>query len=196
MATDTDSSLAEAFLMSVEDVFTIENRGVLVLGRRDRGELLEDQEVEVLGFGESFRLKCIGVEKTRWYTTQHAHRGYLLAGKHAETLMRGHAIVFPGSAQAHTELQAYLTIPTSEESGQFIQLLDGFVAEFFIRCARVKGRLRLPVGLGVLASGNSATVSIMLDQPVALEPGINIYMRNDMRRTIGRGIISSVGADV
>jgi elongation factor Tu len=196
MATDTSSSLAEAFLMSVEDVLKIENRGVLALGRRDRGELLEHQEVEVLGFGESFRLKCIGVERTRGDRTQHAHRGYLLAGKHAETLRRGHAIVFPGSAQAHTELQACLTIQTSEESGQFIQLLDGFAAEFFIRCANVKGRLRLPAGLGVLASGNSARVSIMLDQPVALEPGINIYMRNDMRRTIGRGIISSAGADV
>lgn len=196
MATDISSSLAEAFLMSVEDVFKIENRGVLVLGRRDRGELLEGQEVEVLGFGESFRLKCIGVEKTRWNITHNDHRGYLLAGKHAETLRRGHTIACPASARAHTELQACLTIPTSEESGKFIQLLDGFVAEFFIRCACVKGRLRFPAGLGVLASGNSATVSIMLDQPVALEPGINIYMRNNMRRTIGRGIISSVGADV
>jgi elongation factor Tu len=196
MTTDTSSSLAECFLMSVEDVFKIENRGVLVLGRRDRGELLEGQEVEVLGLGESFKLKCIGVERTRWYTVQNEHRGYLLAGKQAETLSRGHAIVSPGSARAHTELQACLTIPSSEENGQSIQLLDGFVAEFFIRCANVTGRLRFPAGLGVLVSGSSATVSIMLDQPVAMEPGINIYMRNDMRRTIGRGIISSVGADV
>lgn len=196
MATDTSSSLNEAFLMPVEDVFKIENRGVLVLGRHERGELLEDQEVEVLGLGESFRLRCIGVEKTRWYTNHNDHRGYLLTGKQAENLRRGHTIASPGSARAHTELQVCLTIPTGEESRQFIQLLDGFVAEFFIRCARVTGRLLFPVGLGVLESGNSATVSIMLDQPVAAEPGIKIYMRNDTRRTIGHGIISSVGGEV
>ena len=42
---DTD----RPFLMSVEDVFSIKGRGTVVTGRVDRGTMLPNQEVEIVG---------------------------------------------------------------------------------------------------------------------------------------------------
>src|SRR5690606_24058805 len=53
------------FLMPVEDVFTITGRGTVVTGRIERGVVKVGEEVEIVGFGETKKSTCTGVEMFR-----------------------------------------------------------------------------------------------------------------------------------
>ena len=53
------------FLMPVEDVFSISGRGTVVTGRIERGKVVKDEEVEIVGIRESQKTTITGVEMFR-----------------------------------------------------------------------------------------------------------------------------------
>ncbi|MCH8815027.1 MAG: elongation factor Tu, partial [Chloroflexi bacterium] len=53
------------FLMPIEDVFGIKGRGTVVTGRIDRGIIKPGEEVEIVGFTDTRKTVCTGVEMFR-----------------------------------------------------------------------------------------------------------------------------------
>ncbi|ENC7033529.1 TPA: GTP-binding protein, partial [Vibrio cholerae] len=54
-----------AFLMPIEDVFSIQGRGTVVTGRIERGILKVGDEVAIVGIKETVKTTCTGVEMFR-----------------------------------------------------------------------------------------------------------------------------------
>ena len=72
------------FLMPVEDVFTISGRGTVVTGRIERGMVKVNEEVEIVGFRDTQKTVCTGVEMFRKILDQGQ------AGDNVGLLLRGH----------------------------------------------------------------------------------------------------------
>ena len=54
-----------AFLMPVEDVFSISGRGTVATGRVERGVVKVGEEVEIVGVKDTVKTTCTGVEMFR-----------------------------------------------------------------------------------------------------------------------------------
>jgi elongation factor Tu len=57
--------LDKTFLMPVEDVFTIQGRGTVVTGRVERGIIKLNEEVDIVGLGETRKTVVTGIEMFR-----------------------------------------------------------------------------------------------------------------------------------
>jgi len=54
-----------AFLMPIEDVFSISGRGTVVTGRVERGSVNVGDEIEIVGIKDTQKTTCTGVEMFR-----------------------------------------------------------------------------------------------------------------------------------
>ncbi|MGH8604835.1 MAG: EF-Tu/IF-2/RF-3 family GTPase, partial [Gammaproteobacteria bacterium] len=55
----------QAFLLPIEDVFSISGRGTVVTGRIERGRVKVGDEVAIVGIRETQKSVCTGVEMFR-----------------------------------------------------------------------------------------------------------------------------------
>src|SRR5437868_2227394 len=72
-----------AFLMPVEDVFSISGRGTVVTGRVERGIVRVGEEIEIIGLKPTIKTVCTGVEMLRKLLEQGQ------AGDNVGVLLRG-----------------------------------------------------------------------------------------------------------
>jgi len=94
------------FLMPIEDVFGIKGRGTVVTGRVERGVVKAGEEVEIVGFGETRKTVCTGVEMFRKTLDEGEagdNVGCLLRGIEREDVERGQVLAKPGSIKPHTD---------------------------------------------------------------------------------------------
>ncbi|MCB2099895.1 MAG: elongation factor Tu, partial [Rhodobacterales bacterium] len=73
----------QAFLMPIEDVFSISGRGTVVTGRVERGVVKVGEEIEIVGLKDTTKTTCTGVEMFRKLLDQG------LAGDNVGVLLRG-----------------------------------------------------------------------------------------------------------
>ena len=57
-----DRAVDLPFLMPIEDIFSISGRGTVVTGRIERGKVKVGEDVEIVGFRETRKTVCTGVE--------------------------------------------------------------------------------------------------------------------------------------
>ena len=97
------------FLMPVEDVFSISGRGTVVTGRIERGKVVKEEEVEIVGIKESQKTIITGVEMFRKILDSGQagdNVGLLLRGTKREDVERGQVVCKPGSITPHTKFEA------------------------------------------------------------------------------------------
>ncbi|MBV6274250.1 elongation factor Tu, partial [Alcaligenaceae bacterium CGII-47] len=88
-----------AFLMPVEDVFSISGRGTVVTGRVERGIVKVGEEIEIVGIHDTVKTTCTGVEMFRKLLDQGQagdNVGILLRGTKREDVERGQVLAKPG----------------------------------------------------------------------------------------------------
>ncbi|EGR4318467.1 elongation factor Tu, partial [Vibrio cholerae] len=84
-----------AFLMPIEDVFSIQGRGTVVTGRIERGILKVGDEVAIVGIKETVKTTCTGVEMFRKLLDEGRageNVGALLRGTKREEVERGQVL--------------------------------------------------------------------------------------------------------
>src|SRR4029078_13550928 len=94
-----------AFLMRVEDVFSISGRGTVVTGRIERGIVKVNDEIEIIGIAPTKKRTCTGVEFFRKLLDQGQagdNVGVLLRVTKREEVQRGQVLAKPGSINQHT----------------------------------------------------------------------------------------------
>ncbi|MEJ8575063.1 elongation factor Tu, partial [Microbaculum marinum] len=109
-----------AFLMPIEDVFSISGRGTVVTGRVERGIVKVGEEVEIVGIKPTTKTTVTGVEMFRKLLDQGQagdNIGALLRGVGREDVERGQVLCKPGSVTPHTKFKAEAYILTKEEGG-------------------------------------------------------------------------------
>jgi elongation factor Tu len=182
------------FLMPIEDVFGIKGRGTVVTGRIERGVVKPGEEVEIVGFGETRKTVCTGVEmfrKTLDSGEAGDNVGCLLRGIEREDVERGQVLAAPGSIKPHTNFEGEVYVLSKEEGGRHTPFFTGYRPQFYIRTTDVTGNIALPEGVEIVMPGDNIKMTVNLITPVALEEGVRFAIREG-GRTVGAGVLTKV----
>jgi elongation factor Tu len=182
------------FLMPVEDVFTITGRGTVVTGRIERGIVKVGEEVEIVGFGETKKSTCTGVEMFRKLLDQGQagdNVGVLLRGLKREDVERGMVLCKPGSITPHTKFKAEVYVLKKEEGGRHTPFFNGYRPQFYFRTTDVTGVATLPEGTEMVMPGDNINLDVELITPIACEEGLRFAIREG-GRTVGAGVVTSI----
>ncbi|MCH7997882.1 MAG: elongation factor Tu [Chloroflexi bacterium] len=182
----------QPFLMPIEDVFGIKGRGTVVTGRVERGVIKPGEEVEIIGFTDTRKTVCTGVEmfrKTLDSGEPGDNVGCLLRGMEREDVERGQVLAKPGSIKPITKFGGEIYVLAKDEGGRHTPFFNGYRPQFYIRTTDVTGDVTLPEGVEMVMPGDNVKISVELIQPVALEEGVHFAIREG-GRTVGAGVIT------
>ncbi len=190
-----EREIDKPFLMPIEDVFTITGRGTVVTGRCERGVLLPNEDVEIVGIKEkSLKTKVTAIEmfrKTLDDARAGENVGLLLRGIKREEVERGMVVVKPGSNTPHTEFDAQVYILSKEEGGRHTPFFQNYRPQFYFRTTDVTGVVTLPEGTEMVMPGDNTAMTVKLIQPIAMEDGLKFAIREG-GRTVGAGRVTKI----
>ncbi len=182
------------FLMSVEDVFSIEGRGTVITGRIERGVVKLNDEIEIIGIRPTQKTVVTGIEmfnKSLDEGIAGDNAGVLLRGLKKEDVERGQVACKPGSITPHTEFEAEVYILTKEEGGRHTPFFKGYKPQFYVRTTDVTGEIILPEGTEMIMPGDTMNLKINLITPVALEEKQKFAIREG-GHTVGAGVVTKI----
>jgi elongation factor Tu len=183
-----------AFLMPVEDVFSISGRGTVVTGRIERGIVKVNDEVEIVGIRDTTKTICTGVEMFRKLLDEGQagdNVGVLLRGTKREDVERGQVLCKPGSIKPHTKFECEVYVLTKEEGGRHTPFFKGYRPQFYFRTTDVTGNVQLPDGVEMVMPGDNIKMTVELISPIAMEEGLRFAIREG-GRTVGAGVVSKI----
>jgi elongation factor Tu len=187
-------ALDGAFLMPVEDVFSISGRGTVVTGRIERGIVKVGEEIEIVGLKPTLKTVCTGVEMFRKLLDQGQagdNVGVLLRGTKREEVERGQVLAKPASITPHTKFTAEIYVLSKDEGGRHTPFFDGYRPQFYFRTTDVTGSIKLPEGTEMVMPGDNVSITVTLIQPIAMEEGLRFAIREG-GRTVGAGVVAKV----
>ncbi|MEO8187688.1 MAG: elongation factor Tu [Burkholderiaceae bacterium] len=183
-----------AFLMPVEDVFSISGRGTVVTGRIERGIVKVGDEIEIIGIKPTLKTTCTGVEMFRKLLDQGQagdNVGVLLRGTKREEVERGQVLAKPGSITPHTKFTAEVYVLSKEEGGRHTPFFNGYRPQFYFRTTDVTGSIQLPAGTEMVMPGDNIQMEVALIAPIAMEQGLRFAVREG-GKTVGAGVVAKI----
>jgi elongation factor Tu len=183
-----------AFLLPVEDVFSISGRGTVVTGRIERGIVKVGEEIEIVGIRPTQKTICTGVEMFRKLLDQGQagdNVGVLLRGTKREDVERGQVLCKPNSIKPHTKFTAEIYVLGKDEGGRHTPFFQGYRPQFYFRTTDVTGAVELPVGTEMVMPGDNVGITVNLINPVAMEEGLRFAIREG-GRTVGAGVVAKI----
>jgi len=184
----------QPLLMPVEDVFSITGRGTVATGRIERGKVKVGEDVEIVGFAETRKTVCTGVEMFRKSLDEGLagdNVGLLLRGIGKDDIERGQVVAKPGSIKPHTKFTANVYVLKKEEGGRHTPFFPGYRPQFYIRTTDVTGSIKLPEGTEMVMPGDNVVMDVELINPVAIEQGMRFAIREG-GRTVGAGVVDKI----
>ncbi|HQI03673.1 MAG TPA: elongation factor Tu [bacterium] len=184
----------KAFLMPIEDVFSISGRGTVVTGRIERGIIKVGDKVQIVGISPTQETTVTGVEMFRKLLDEGRagdNVGCLLRGTKKEDVERGQVLAKPGSITPHTKFMGECYVLTKEEGGRHTPFFTGYRPQFFFRTTDVTGNLDLPEGIKMVMPGDNVTINVNLIVPIAMDEGLRFAIREG-GRTVGSGVVSKI----
>jgi elongation factor Tu len=189
-----ERQIDKAFLMPVEDVFSITGRGTVGTGRVERGKVKVGDKVEVVGIKETMETVVTGVEMFRKILDEAQagdNVGLLLRGVDKERLERGMVLAAPKSITPHTRFEGEVYILTKEEGGRHKPFFDGYRPQFYFRTTDVTGVAKLPEGREMVMPGDNVKMEVELITPIAMDEGLRFAIREG-GRTVGAGVVTKI----
>ncbi len=187
--------LDKPFLMSVEDVFSIEGRGTVATGRIERGKVKVGEELDQIGLmDEVKKVTVTGVEmfnKQLEYGQAGDNVGVLLRGIKREEIQRGQVLAAKGSIKPHTEFEIEAYVLSKEEGGRHTAFVSGYKPQFYVNTADITGEVTLKEGVEMVMPGDHATFIVKLNKPAAVEEKMSLAIREG-GRTVGAGIVTKL----
>ena len=183
-----------AFLMPVEDVFSISGRGTVATGRIERGIVKVGEEIEIVGIHDTTKTTVTGVEMFRKLLDQGQagdNVGVLLRGTKREDIERGQVLSKPGSITPHTKFECEVYILKKEEGGRHTPFFKGYRPQFYFRTTDVTGACELPEGTEMVMPGDNINMKVELIAPIAMEDGLRFAIREG-GRTVGAGVVAKI----
>ena len=184
----------QAFLMPIEDVFSISGRGTVVTGRVETGVVKVGEEIEIVGIRGTKKTTCTGVEMFRKLLDQGEagdNVGVLLRGTGREDVERGQVLAKPGSITPHTKFSCECYILNKDEGGRHTPFFSNYRPQFYFRTTDVTGSVMLPEGTEMVMPGDSITMDVELIAPIAMDKGLRFAIREG-GRTVGAGLVTTI----
>jgi elongation factor Tu len=191
---EPERAIDGAFLMPIEDVFSIQGRGTVVTGRVERGIIKIQEEVEIVGIVDTTKTTCTGVEMFRKLLDEGRageNCGILLRGTKREDVQRGQVLAKPGSITPHTEFEAEVYVLGKDEGGRHTPFFKGYRPQFYFRTTDVTGACELPEGVEMVMPGDNIQMTVTLIHPIAMDEGLRFAIREG-GRTVGAGVVAKV----
>ena len=193
---EPERAIDKAFLMPIEDVFSISGRGTVVTGRVESGIVKVGEEVEIVGIKDTVKTTVTGVEMFRKLLDEGRageNCGILLRGTKREDVQRGQVLAKPGSIKPHTKFDEEVYVLSKEEGGRHTPFLNGYRPQFYFRTTDVTGAIQLKEGVEMVMPGDNVEMSVELIHPIAMDPGLRFAIREG-GRTVGAGVVAKVTA--
>ncbi len=191
---EPERDLDKAFLMPIEDVFSISGRGTVVTGRIERGIVKVGDEIEIVGIKDTTKTTCTGVEMFRKLLDQGQagdNVGVLLRGTKRDDVERGQVLAKPGTITPHTKFEAEVYVLSKEEGGRHTPFFKGYRPQFYFRTTDVTGSVELPEGVEMVMPGDNVQMQVELIAPIAMEEGLRFAIREG-GRTVGAGVVAKI----
>ncbi|MDY0963521.1 MULTISPECIES: elongation factor Tu, partial [Massilia] len=169
-----------AFLMPVEDVFSISGRGTVVTGRVERGIIKVGEEIEIVGIVDTVKTTCTGVEMFRKLLDQGQagdNVGLLLRGTKREDVQRGQVLAKPGSIKPHSNFTGEIYVLSKDEGGRHTPFFNNYRPQFYFRTTDVTGSIELPADKEMVMPGDNVSITVKLIAPIAMEEGLRFAIR-------------------
>ncbi len=183
-----------AFLMPVEDVFSISGRGTVVTGRVERGIVKVGEEIEIVGIIDTVKTTCTGVEMFRKLLDQGQagdNVGLLLRGTKREDVQRGQVLAKPGSIKPHDHFTGEIYVLSKDEGGRHTPFFNNYRPQFYFRTTDVTGSIELPADKEMVMPGDNVSITVKLISPIAMEEGLRFAIREG-GRTVGAGVVAKI----
>ena len=183
-----------AFLMPVEDVFSISGRGTVVTGRVERGVIKVGEEIEIVGIKDTVKTTCTGVEMFRKLLDQGQagdNVGVLLRGTKREEVERGQVLAKPGSIKPHSHFTGEIYVLSKDEGGRHTPFFNNYRPQFYFRTTDVTGSIELPKDKEMVMPGDNVSITVKLISPIAMEEGLRFAIREG-GRTVGAGVVAKI----
>ena len=191
---EPERAIDGAFIMPIEDVFSISGRGTVVTGRVERGIVNTGDEVEIVGIKETQVTTCTGVEMFRKLLDEGRageNIGALLRGTKREEVERGQVLAKPGSITPHTKFEAEIYVLSKDEGGRHTPFFKGYRPQFYFRTTDVTGACELPEGTEMVMPGDNVQMKVELIAPIAMDEGLRFAIREG-GRTVGAGVVAKI----
>jgi elongation factor Tu len=189
-----ERAVDQAFLMPIEDVFSISGRGTVVTGRVERGMVKVGDEIEIVGIRTTTKTTCTGVEMFRKLLDSGQagdNVGVLLRGTKRDDVERGQVLAKPKSITPHTHFEAEVYVLSKEEGGRHTPFFNGYRPQFYFRTTDVTGACTLPEGIEMVMPGDNVKMTVKLIAPIAMEDGLRFAIREG-GRTVGAGVVAKI----
>ena len=187
-------NIDKAFLLPIEDVFSISGRGTVVTGRVESGIIKVGEEVEIIGIVDTVKTTCTGVEMFRKLLDEGRagdNVGVLLRGTKREDVQRGQVLAKPGTIKPHTKFEAEVYVLSKEEGGRHTPFFNGYRPQFYFRTTDVTGTCELPNGVEMVMPGDNVNTVVTLGAPIAMTEGLRFAIREG-GRTVGAGVVAKI----
>ena len=185
----------KAFLMSIEDVFSITGRGTVATGRIERGKVKVGEEVELVGLSsENRRTVVTGIEMFRKTLSEGRagdNAGLLLRGVSKGDIMRGMVLCYPKSITPHSRFMCEVYVLSKDEGGRHTPFFNGYRPQFYFRTTDVTGSCELPEGVEMVMPGDNIKMEVKLIFAIAMEQGLRFAIREG-GRTVGAGVVTKI----
>ena len=184
----------KAFLMPIEDVFSISGRGTVITGRIESGVVKVGEELEIVGITATAKTICTGVEMFRKLLDQGQagdNVGVLLRGTKRDDVQRGQVLAKPGSVKPHTKFEAEIYVLSKDEGGRHTPFFKGYRPQFYFRTTDVTGACELPEGVEMVMPGDNVKMVVELINPIAMSEGLRFAIREG-GRTVGAGVVARI----
>ncbi|MEY3226722.1 MAG: Elongation factor Tu, partial [Planctomycetota bacterium] len=184
----------KAFMMAVEDVFSIEGRGTVATGRIESGTVKVGEKIQIIGLKDTVETTVTGVEMFQKSLDQGIagdNVGLLLRGLKKEDIQRGQVLAAPGSIKPHTKFEAEVYVLSKEEGGRHTPFFSGYRPQFYFRTTDVTGTTKLLGGADMCMPGDNVRVEVELGKPIALEDNSRFAIREG-GKTVGSGVVTKI----
>ncbi|ARU54776.1 elongation factor Tu [Oleiphilus messinensis] len=191
---EPERAVDQAFLMPIEDVFSISGRGTVVTGRVERGIIRVGEEIEIVGIKDTTKTTCTGVEMFRKLLDEGRageNVGVLLRGTKRDEVERGQVLAKPGTINPHTKFESEVYVLSKDEGGRHTPFFKGYRPQFYFRTTDVTGSCELPEGVEMVMPGDNVRMVVTLIAPIAMEDGLRFAIREG-GRTVGAGVVSKI----
>jgi elongation factor Tu len=117
--------------------------------------------------------------------------GILLRGLKKEDIERGQVIAKPGSITPHTEFEAEVYVLSKDEGGRHTPFFSGYKPQLYIGTSDITGDVTLPAGTEMVMPGDTASFTVKLIAPIALEEKGKFAIREG-GKTVGSGVVTKI----
>ncbi len=189
-----ERAVDQAFLMPIEDIFSIQGRGTVVTGRIERGVVHVNDKVQIIGIRDTKETVVTGVEMFNKLLDDGQagdNIGALLRGIDKNEVERGQVLAKPGSITPHTKFKGTIYALSKDEGGRHSPFFSGYRPQFYFRTTDITGTVDLPEGKEMIMPGDNTEILAELIHPIAMDKGLRFAIREG-GRTVASGQVIEI----